>query len=757
MIHERLDPYAVRESACRETAEAFVHPPGLREGLVSRAALINRLRTERAPLIVLTAPAGYGKSTLLAQWERRDPRRFAWANLRDEDDDPQAVLRLLAESLERAAVVDESVWQALEAQPVSTRLVTRRLGRSLLGNRKALVIVLDDVDELVARETRAIVRTLCDHLPPEMQLVLSGRRLPSLPLGRLRAEGRLAELSAADLRLSDREAGMVLRGAGVEVTGAELEELNARTEGWVTGTYLSALALRQRPGRAHRAAAGVGGTHHYVSEYFASEVLSRLDPDDARFATRASLLEGLAGPICDTVLEEDRSGARLRRLADAGAFLVPLDRERLAFRFHRFFRDALRVRLRQEDPAGFAALSRRAAAWFREAGEFATAIEYLRVINDDAGAAELLGATAPQVFGSGLLTEIEPFLNSLHDNRLLLEHRPAPCVAAFGHAVLGHSTVAERWAAAVVTADGGRDAPASNPWAAVLRAALCEDGISRMQKDAELASRAGEATPAAPFGAVLVGVAQLLAGDDGAAERTLVEAAELALALDAPLPAMLALAEQSLIARAHEDWGVAESLACRARNLAEVLDRPLHPMGALAFVASARSALRNSNWVRAGDDIERTHRLAPRLTEALPWLAVQVRLELARAHLALNDVASANELAAEVDRLVLARPHLGTLIESARALRREVVERLEQQSARGGSLTAAELRLLPLLTTHLTFRQIAQQLYVSRNTIKTQAISVYRKLGVSSRAEAIDRAFELGLLRPESDLVDRPA
>ena len=174
-------------------------------------------------------------------------------------------------------------------------------------------------------------------------------------------------------------------------------------------------------------------------------------------------------------------------------------------------------------------------------------------------------------------------------------------------------------------------------------------------------------------------------------------------------------------------------------------------------MASARSALRNSNWARAGKELERVHPLLSRLGETLPWLAVQVRVELARAHLALNDAATAAELSTEIAGILLARPHLGTLRDDAAGLQRHVDELRDHPAGRAATLTAAELRLLPLLTTHLSFRQIADHLYVSRNTVKTQAISVYRKLGVASRTEAIDRAIEIGLLRPEGELVDKRA
>jgi LuxR family maltose regulon positive regulatory protein len=358
--------------------------------------------------------------------------------------------------------------------------------------------------------------------------------------------------------------------------------------------------------------------------------------------------------------------------------------------------------------------------------------------------------------------EVEPCLGDLRDEQVLAEHQPAAIVGALAHALLGNSSEVEWWVAAVQRAhvegplpDGTRT---SSTWAVLLRATLCWDGVERMGDDALYAlDRLGKHSPMFALAQLLLGVSQLLDGRPDEAELTLEEASELAASADAPVVASVALAELSLLAQADERWGLAEELGRRARDLAREFDHSGHTAAALAYVASARSALRNNNWVRAADDIDRVHALLPRLTDALPWLAVQVRLELARAHLTLNDMGAADELSTEIETLLLARPYLGTLKTAARELGDAVLSLHGQPAANVRSLTAAELRLLPLLTTHLTFRQIAQRLYVSRNTIKTQAISVYRKLGASSRTEAIDRAIELGLLRPEGKSIERSA
>jgi LuxR family maltose regulon positive regulatory protein len=290
----------------------------------------------------------------------------------------------------------------------------------------------------------------------------------------------------------------------------------------------------------------------------------------------------------------------------------------------------------------------------------------------------------------------------------------------------------------------------SEAWVALLRATLCRDGAERMSEDARFAvAHLAPHSPLVPFALMLQGIGRLLAGDRTAAEMALIEATELA-ADAVPLVGAVAFAELSLMSQEEGNWERGEDYARTARDHAMALGTGDHVFGAMAYAASARSALRNANWVRAGDDLDRIQYLLGKANEAVPWLAALVRIEAGRAHLALNDIGAAAELVAELEHLVLARPHLGMAEAASLDLQRQL-KGLRKVPREASTLTAAELRLLPLLTTHLTFRQIAQHLYVSRNTIKTQAISVYRKLGVSSRTEAIDRAVELGLLRHDSD------
>jgi LuxR family transcriptional regulator, maltose regulon positive regulatory protein len=738
-----------------EPTESCLRAPPLPDGSVHRTALVNRLRTERVPLVLLTAPAGYGKSTALAQWSRRDPRPFAWVRPVGECDGV-TLLRLLVESVSRLAPVDDEIALPLGARPLRIETVARRLGKWLLERSEPFVLAVDGT-ELLTQDAADVLATLAEHVPPQAQLVVSGRRLPLLPLPRYRVQRTCTEITEVDLRFTDREAAKLFAGSGLVLDEVDVDELNERAEGWPTGLTLAAMALEPRHGHPQRSLAGFSGAHELVADFFAAEVLDRLDPADFAFSVEASLFEQLSGPACDAVLGTRGSGDRLLRLAHEGTFVVPLDREHRGYRFHRLYRDALLVHLEQCEPARFAELSRSAAAWAEREGDIVGAIEYLRGVGEHGAAAGLLGAAGPDVC-RGLLTELERALVDLGDEQLLVRHQAAAVVGALAHALLGHPAAAARWAAVADEAkpegplvDGTKR---STTWLKALHAALCRDGVERMAEDAAAALDGLPAhSPVHAFALLCAGVAQRLRGDMHAAAAAFDAAIEEARGAGAALVLATALAELSLLAQERSEWSRAEELARGARDAAESLD-DTNAVCALVYAASARSALRNSNWVRVSDDLARVHTLLPQLTEALPWLSAQVRLELARTHLALNDLAAVRELLTEIDVLLLDRPHLGVVRDEALRLREEVERLLGQTPGACSSLTAAELRLLPLLTTYLTFRQIADHLYVSRNTIKTQAISVYRKLGVSSRAEAIERANELGFLRP-SETVER--
>jgi LuxR family transcriptional regulator, maltose regulon positive regulatory protein len=314
----------------------------------------------------------------------------------------------------------------------------------------------------------------------------------------------------------------------------------------------------------------------------------------------------------------------------------------------------------------------------------------------------------------------------------------------------GRPDTAERWALTVETTDQTDPMPDGSPtgaWIATMRALLARKGIERMRVDAKQA--VAELTPSSPWRATALlfeGVATELAGDPSNAERILTEAAETAVTSGALWPGVVARSELALLALAEGDVARAEAEVTLARELVDDAPSAEHVARAILLAATARVALARKHGAQARQALAAAQRLRPILVHAPPWFSVRVQLQLAKAHLELRDPRGAATLLHEVEGVLRRRPRLGTLVAEAEDVRARIADTAEESSGWASTLTAAELRLLPLLTTHLSFREIAERLYVSRNTVKTQAIAVYRKLDASSRSEAIERAVALGLV-----------
>jgi LuxR family transcriptional regulator, maltose regulon positive regulatory protein len=312
----------------------------------------------------------------------------------------------------------------------------------------------------------------------------------------------------------------------------------------------------------------------------------------------------------------------------------------------------------------------------------------------------------------------------------------------------GRTAEAEQWLA---VAERGarrrsREAAALRPRIAVVRAALCRDGARRMLANAGAAlARLPRTSQWYPAALHMRGCAAMLLGAAEEADGLLDAAARAAEVCRCSETRMIALSQRSLIARAHGDLDRADALSNEARQVALSEELEAYPTFAIVLAAAARASLRHGRWAEARELVAAAEPLRGSVTEALPWLAVSTRLELAQCYLILRDAEAVRVVMAEIDALLEARPNLGTLAERADELRREVEALSVPAGTVPGGLTGAELRLLPLLATHLSFREIADQLRVSRNTVKTQAISIYRKLGVSGRSEAIAAAAGLEL------------
>jgi LuxR family maltose regulon positive regulatory protein len=731
--------------------------PALRSGIVRRTGLVNKLRARtEARVVSITAPAGYGKTTLLAQWAARDPRAFAWVSLDSHDNDPAALLTYVTAAVDGIHRLEPSVFRAAASAGDSFWSVgVPRVGAALASTPKPIVLVLDDVQELRERDCLDALDPLAQNLPDGSLLVLSARSDAELPLARLRAAGSLVEVGSSDLALTDAEAASLLNAAGVEVSDAEAASLNERAEGWAAGLYLAALFLKESDYEPGAAISSFSGTDRFVVDYFRSELLSRLKPSEIQFLTRTSILDRMCGGLCDEVMDGSGAARRLEALEHANLFLVPLDHNREWYRLHHLFRDMLRAELERAEPALVPTLHRRASAWFGRERQPEPAVEHAFAAGDVDLAARQVAASAMPYYRAGRVVTVERWLEWFDEPDVLDRH---PAVAGFGayvNALRGRADEADRYAYALE--HSSYEGPMSDgsasvaSWAAVVRALLCRRGISVMRADAQEAL-AGLAPASYWRGAatLLFGMGAMLEGDSERAEELLIETTEVAHGSGAIYSGVVAHSELALLALGRGERKQAETELERAAELLQNQPIEEYVPAVIKLAASARLALEYGQAATARELLLASARLRPHLSRSIPWFAVQSRVELARTHLGLADVEGARTLVREADDVIRQAPELGTLVRETAELREAVRSATGLVDGWASTLTAAELRLLPLLTTHLTFREIAERLYVSRNTVKSQAISVYRKLDASSRSEAIERAVALGL-------VDAPA
>jgi LuxR family transcriptional regulator, maltose regulon positive regulatory protein len=725
--------------------------PVLRPGIMRRSLLIERLaRGDPRPIVSVVAPPGYGKTTLLSQWAERNGQAFAWVSVDEADNDPKVLLSYVAEALNAVESISGGVFDAL-ASPVSSvpGSVIPRLGSAFASMTAPVALVLDDVHALRNAECRAAVAALADHVPGGSRLALAGRHQPPLRVARLRAEGKLLEIGPDDLSLTPGEASALLRNVDLALDTETVAELHQRTEGWPAGLYLAALYLKEG-GPPGRAGVAFGGDDRLVSEYLEAEFLTRISRQQRLFLTRTAVLERMSGPLCDQVLERGGSAEVLARLARSNLLLVPLDRRGQWYRYHRLFRDMLLARVERTEPALIPVLRRRAAAWCLSNGLPEEALEYSIAAGDAEAAAGLVqGLWLPALWQSRVAT-VQRWFGWLEQHGEIRDHPMVAIGASIIAAATGRPAEADRWADVVDRwqEDAAQaDDPTAEAWAVLLRTIWCRHGAGQMRADADEAAHRftalGTMLPVIPL---MQGVARVLTGDPGSGDAYFEDAVSIGEKGALPEVLAIALCERALLAMARGQWDRAETFAEQARDVLRTAGAEESFATPLVCAVRARVHLHRGNVPAARQELVRAQRLRPLLTYALPHVAVQARIELARAHLALADLAGARTLAREIDDLLNRRPGLGTLVDQAAAVRDQLSKQRGSIMPGASSLTDAELRLLPLLPTYLPFPEIAAVLLLSPHTIKAQARSIYRKLEASTRSQAVTRARDLGLL-----------
>jgi LuxR family maltose regulon positive regulatory protein len=730
--------------------ESKLRPPSSRPGTVRRTAVLELLLAAAdLPVISVAAPPGYGKSALLSQWVEETPRRVAWVSIEAEDNDPAVLLAYIAAALDRVQPIDVDVLRTRAPPGTSVAAtVARRIAATMSGMVDPVALVLDHTELLHNHQCRDAIAELSVHLPSCGQLVVASRGTPPLPLARLRAGGAIMEIGVDELSMGEPEARELLMGAGIELADTEMAGLVGQTEGWPVGLYLASLALKAgSPRSATRFA--FSGDDRLMADYLRTELLSRVPRGRVSFLTRTSVLERMCGPLCDAVVNGTRSGRLLEALEGSNLLVVPLDRRREWYRYHKLFQQLLRAELGQREGEVVAELHSRAAAWCEANGLPEMAITHAQAAGDADGVARLVTACAQPAYAGGRQETVDRWFQWFDDRGLIERYPSVAVLGAVVRALMGQPAAAERWAAVAERASAAATLPDGSTmasWRAQLRAFLCRKGVAQMRRDAQIAGE-GRA-PGSPWRAsalALEGISWLLEGEPERADPILARAVEVGRDTGAAAAVAAALAERAVVAIGRGDWGDAESLAGEARAILRAGQLDDYGPGVIVHALVARTAAHAGDVSRARESLGHAARLRPQLTYAVPFLAVQTLLELGRAYQALADAAGARVVVREAAAILQLRPDLGRLPREVAELR-STLDTLQVGSIGASSLTAAELRLVPLLSTHLSFREIGERLHVSRHTVKTQAISVYRKLGVSSRSEAIDRVVEIGLL-----------
>jgi LuxR family maltose regulon positive regulatory protein len=414
-----------------------LYTPQPRPDLQSRPRLVGRLDEGLRPgqrLTLISAPAGYGKTTLLSEWAQAlggafPPRAIAWLSLDEGDNDPVRFWTYLVAALQRVdADLGHGIPDALRSpqrppiEPLLTPLINH-----ITAHADPLVLILDDYHLISTPRIHEGVAFLLEHQPPNLHLVISTRADPPLPLFRLRARGQLTELRSGDLRFTADEAAAFLNATmGLDLATKDVEALEARTEGWIVGLQLAALSLQDRADASEFIAA-FGGTHHYVLEYLIEEVVRRRPEPVQRFLMETSVLERLCGPLCDALTGESDGDAMLAHLHQRNLFITPLDEERRWYRYHHLLADLLQNLLRKErPPEEIRALHRRASDWYEQRGMTAEAVSHALAVRDFDRVAQLIERHSLAMVTRGELSTLLRWIDALPEE--LAQSRPWLCV-----------------------------------------------------------------------------------------------------------------------------------------------------------------------------------------------------------------------------------------------------------------------------------------------------------------------------------------
>jgi LuxR family maltose regulon positive regulatory protein len=686
---------------------------------------------------------------LIGQWAEQDPRPYPTLILGEEHNDPALLVASVVAALDPIEPVPREVEVALaNPEPGMEKVVLPRLGSALEQRQLPFALVLDDFERLKSAQSLGVVAAIIAKLPRGSQLVLATRTEPDLPIGRFRAHRELTELGPEDLVMTRPECRELLLAIGLDLTSQQFEILVARTEGWPAALYLAGLALNDAPDLG-AAIARFAGDDRFVVDYIREEFLGPVSRRQLDFLRRASVLDRLNGGLCDAVLERSGSATQLRDLSHSNMLLAPLDHRDEWFRFHPLFREMLRAELRRAEPEEEAGLNRRASDWWAAEGDWDRAITHAVDGGALARAGELLWAGIPAFTTRGRNATVVGWLDQLGEQTVATD-AALSLTASYAHITQGAGGKSEYWAA-VATGLVDREKPSEKKTVlsaglALIEAALARGGVGAIADRTALAAEMlPDDSPWMSMCRLIEGVGLHLRGLREEAHEKLIDGARRG-AVGAPNVQVLCLSQLALLAMEDDDWTLADVLASQARAQVDRSGLGDYPMMALSLAVSALVRSRTGRLEEAASDLRQGTILLGRLEQFPPWYEAEAWVALARTAVRLDDAPAATRMLTEASRVLRLTPDaivLGDWI-AATALS---VETVSASAVR--DLTPAELRVLQFLPTHLSFPQIAGQVFVSPNTVKTQAQQVYRKLGVTSRRGAVEQARAAGLLDPD--------
>jgi LuxR family transcriptional regulator, maltose regulon positive regulatory protein len=735
-----------------------IEPPRMRPGHVLRRDLVARLgRGLQCRLNLVAAPAGWGKTSLLAEWLAVEDRvAFAWLSLDEDDNDPARFWTYVSAALRRSGVDVPAAFESAVAAPGApvSDVALPLLINALVAAGHERVLVLDDYQVISDSAIHEGLRFLLEHLPLTSHVVIARRTEPPVGVSRLRARGELGEIVSDHLRFNEDEATMLLNDTlDLALPAEELELLSARTEGWAAGLYLAGLSLRDR---ADPRRAGDLAYDRHLVEYLGDEVVSAQEPDARRFLIDTCVLDRFCASLCDAVRGADASKRLIGDIERANLFLVPLDERREWFRYHHVFRDVLRHELMDTCSAEYIAeLHARAGAWCAQAGDVSTAVSHLLAAGRETSAADLIATSWNASLQSGRGATAIRWLDALPVDVVMDD--PRLCLARAWLALdSGEQATAERWADATAAADDDRRLVEGGATVAsgvaMLRATLAYRGGDLITAE-QLGARAVELESHLESSWRAVALATLGAARHfrGAPSEDVVPLLEQAVAIArAGANSMAVLRAQGTLAAvtlAASDLDGAERWVSAADRLRAQQSLEEYWMGSLATAVAGQLAAGAGDLEQARERLERAVVLARRGAARPEHIYALAALAPVQATLADAEAAAATLRSAR--HALSGSPSPGMFPHLLNDVDRRLRGRATSQSrptVEVEELSAREMSVLRLLGSELSIAGIGEELYISRNTVKTHVRGIYRKLDADTRAAAVARARALGLL-----------